>query len=373
MSRFLLLCGLIVPLGLSAAPASRPPAGECKARLLLIYDGIQQYRRDHKELPKRLSDMVPEYFADPGILYCPLGKLAGTSSGAMARNVDDPNTSYFFEFHSKPLDVLPGRTNREWKQAQMSLLGSEVPIVRCLLHPPMLNLSFGGRVYESGTYWESNFTSVVNAQDLQPQVLLKDHVLVRVVQIPIRPASAPATQIDLSDFYNGSVQKAWLTDSPHLDLIPLASGAHPPPSAFDCRGVIQLAAKKVAADVFPREVQGIVVRQACRKLRFLHGAAGTEKQGTVLGRYVVHYADGEFRDIPIAYGRDLGNAWRAQPEMADAQVAWEAQGTGSERGLRRLYELTWDNPRGHVPVLTLDFVSHATGAAPFLVAITVEP
>jgi hypothetical protein len=39
----------------------------------------------------------------------------------------------------------------------------------------------------------------------------------------------------------------------------------------------------------------------------------------------------------------------------------------------RLFIKTWHNPRPAVSIATIDFLSERTGAAPFLVALTVEP
>lgn len=50
----------------------------------------------------------------------------------------------------------------------MKLVGPEVPLVRCLLHEPALNLSMGGNVYESPVYWELNFTNVAKLEALYP-------------------------------------------------------------------------------------------------------------------------------------------------------------------------------------------------------------
>jgi hypothetical protein len=39
----------------------------------------------------------------------------------------------------------------------------------------------------------------------------------------------------------------------------------------------------------------------------------------------------------------------------------------------RLFLKTWTNPRPTIPITTIDFISEMTSAAPFLVALTVEP
>jgi len=41
-------------------------------------------------------------------------------------------------------------------------------LVRCLFHDLILNLSIGGKVYESQVYWELNFTNTAKLQDFNP-------------------------------------------------------------------------------------------------------------------------------------------------------------------------------------------------------------
>src|SRR5882757_2941687 len=45
---------------------------ECTKNLKLIYDSIEAYRKDHKDLPNWLSDLVPDYLADANVLICPV-------------------------------------------------------------------------------------------------------------------------------------------------------------------------------------------------------------------------------------------------------------------------------------------------------------
>jgi hypothetical protein len=59
-------------------------------------------------------------------------------------------------------------TMREWKRQQMKLVGPEVPLVRCLLHDRSLNLSIGGKVYESSVFWELNFTNEAGLKAFSP-------------------------------------------------------------------------------------------------------------------------------------------------------------------------------------------------------------
>src|SRR5437899_4068322 len=60
---------------------------------------------------------------------------------------------------------------RDWKRRQMGLVGSAVPMVRCHLHNPVLNLSFDGKIYERPDTWENLFNDVVNVDQLMPSRL----------------------------------------------------------------------------------------------------------------------------------------------------------------------------------------------------------
>ncbi|MDQ3624992.1 MAG: hypothetical protein M3463_21345, partial [Verrucomicrobiota bacterium] len=146
----------------------------CKANLETIAAAILGYRKEKKEIPNWISDLVPTYLK-PDALLCPVTLKTGRLSpfGAL-----DPKLrcSYLYEFSPTLMTAVvksafpgPRLTNRDWKRQQMGLVGSDVPIVRCLLHEPVLNLSFGGRIYESPMFWEKNFLDVVKLEDFAPR------------------------------------------------------------------------------------------------------------------------------------------------------------------------------------------------------------
>jgi hypothetical protein len=95
---------------------------------------------------------------------------------------------------------------------------------------------------------------------------------------------------------------------------------------------------------------------------------------------VLHYADGTQHELEIVYGRDLRDWWhggRGDPaaEVTQAKVGWTGSNPVADRykASVRLFVRTYDNPRPEVEVVSIDFVSKLTAAAPFLVAMTVEP
>jgi hypothetical protein len=109
----------------------------CTRNLKTIYAAIEAYRRDRKDLPNWLSDLVPDYLPDANVLICPVGRRTGKVDQA---ELSDPRiaSSYLFEFCPVPLGnsapANPKVTRREWKRKQMGLVGSVVPLVRCRLH-----------------------------------------------------------------------------------------------------------------------------------------------------------------------------------------------------------------------------------------------
>ena len=146
----------------------------CKKNLEKINAALEAYRKDHHDVPNWLSDLVPKYLVDTNLLVCPVATRTGQQSPF---GVLDPKvySSYLYEFTPTPTpDVVkgawpgPAMTMREWKRQQMKLVGSEVPLVRCLLHEPALNLSIGGKVYESPVFWELNFTNVAKLEAFSP-------------------------------------------------------------------------------------------------------------------------------------------------------------------------------------------------------------
>jgi hypothetical protein len=202
-------------------------------------------------------------------------------------------------------------------------------------------------------------------------------------RIPPRPADARAPLLDLSAHYNAALTDTWLPvggSAPGHDLSALPHGVQRFGGVeFDVRGIIQLSSSELESlgGKFPRLVTGIQVGRRCRKIHFLHGAGWSARAGTHIGSYIVHYADGESREIKILFGQNV-REWLAPaaPQLiTGAAVAWEGSNEVSRAlGLSvRLYQMTWHNLRPEVEVQRVDFKSAMENPAPFLIAITLEP
>ena len=148
---------------------------------------------------------------------------------------------------------------------------------------------------------------------------------------------------------------------------------------FDIRGFIFLAgqAEAGAGRSLPARVEGIKVGRKCARLHFLQGATFETTDGVQAGSYILHYADGQRRELPLIYGRDLRNWWtiRSEPlEATEARVVWtgeDPQALENHCSLR-LFKSTRDNPLPDAEITSIDFVSSMSQVSPFLVALTVE-
>ncbi len=203
-------------------------------------------------------------------------------------------------------------------------------------------------------------------------------------EIPPRFAETPVHLLDLSSFYNASLREPWHAGTAGNDFGCLPQGLlYLAGSMFDVRGLVQLSGAQLSQQGgrrYPNQAAGIAVEQKARRLHFLHGCCWPAKIGERIGSYVVHYANGETRVIPITYGEDVLD-WHTpshvlgQPgppgQRSNANQVWGGRNrANADIGL---YETAWDNPLPEARIETIDFVSKDASAAPFLIAITLEP
>ncbi len=376
----------------TAADRDAEEKAACIQNLKTIYQAIQAYQRDHKTLPNWLSDLVPDYIEDANVLICPVCRRTGKTE---VKGLADPNLpcSYVFEFSIAPLGPgitnAPTRTHREWKQRQMGLVGSIVPIVRCRHHNPLLNVAYDGTIYDSGSSWERLLTNKVAYADLTPGKLFADDAppLAKKAAKPkakphfaARDANAPKQLLDLTSVYNASLDQSWHGGNGN-DLSALPKGVQILGGVqYDVRGIVQLASKSTSTTNFPAQVQGIKVNQKCERIHFLHAAGFGKLDGRdhTIGWYVVRFASNQMElKIPIRYGHEVQD-WHTQAkenlQNGDLTVAWQGENAASKRMTNSicLFTTTWTNVAPTVEIESMDFVSAMAGPAPFLIAVTVD-
>ena len=355
----------------------------CIRNLKIIYDAIQAYRIDHKDIPNWLSDLVPQYLSDANVLICPACKRTGQFESSALGDPKIP-CSYLYEFCPVPLGPKdapgdPAKTRRDWKRRQMGLVGSIVPMVRCRHHATVLNLAFDGRIYESTNSWEDVLTNQMNVAELESARIFAIGSERKADATAVSPAAAFPTRdpqarrglIDLSAYYNASLSESWHGGTKN-DLSALPIGLQNFAGVdYDVRGLVQLGGKALSAKRFPTEIKGIKIEQKCGRLHFLHATVfgSVANDGQQVGSYVLHYATNKMQlEIPIIYGRDVRN-WRS---FASEKVDEDAAVTAWTNNSVRLFTTSWTNVAPGVEIESIDFISAKGRPAPFLVAITAD-
>lgn len=145
--------------------------------------------------------------------------------------------------------------------------------------------------------------------------------------------------------------------------------------------ILCLGHQQGTASHLPPRIEGIPVNKRCERLHFLHATGWrAPRDGTPIGHYEIHYADGTTEMMKIVYGVDVRDWWDADGTAAvdDGRMVW----TGSNQAIQRqspgasqvrLFMSTWDNPRPDDVIESIDFVSYqGTECAPFCVAMSID-
>jgi hypothetical protein len=132
-------------------------------------------------------------------------------------------------------------------------------------------------------------------------------------------------------------------------------------------GLIQLANDNLKDDL-PEKVEGIKLDAKFTKLHILHSTTYTVADDTVIAKYAVHYEDQSAETIEVVYGKDVRDWWRkdGDKEPTRGNVAWRGSNDvarAAERSLW-LFSLTWKNPHPGKKVVSIDYVSTLSEAAP---------
>jgi hypothetical protein len=358
----------------AAADRDRDP---CARNLQTIWNGIQKYREQHKKLPLHLSELVPDHVASPNTMICPVTRRTGEIKNL---GFSDPklSSSYIYEFGNFKVPEIgekTGFTLRDWRQLQMSHVGSIVPVLRCMHHPRVLNMSFDGKVYETAGDWESELANVVDPESLAPKAILAG---IEFFATGIRAANIKT--VDISNYYNVD-----LTDAIHNKGANGPSLKNLPSGRNKFRGIPFLTTgaihlhggglNNILPGKYPTNVTDIVIGESAQTVHFLIGAGYNTQPGRKVGIITMNYEDGQSSDLILTYDLNIRDWWQPFPENNQTlKVAWEGSIGKDFAGKPkdgRVYMISWNNPRVHVPIKSINFKS-VSAPAPFLLGVSVE-
>jgi hypothetical protein len=219
--------------------------------------------------------------------------------------------------------------------------------------------------------------------------------------IPPRSIACTAAQLDLSPFFNRSLDldsTNWKLPSDGRSSVLEVDGV-----LFDYRAACRISAEGLTEPLVPKDsitnrlsaelpprtgthataLLDIRVGMLVDRIHFLGACdAPTDRLAITVGFLYFHYADGRFERVPVSLNSEIGDHWVDPSEDSlptGAAVAHKSLSPISERALRVqcLYRFTWTNPRPEVAVDHIDFKGSAslarTRVAPFWVGITADP
>ena len=200
-----------------------------------------------------------------------------------------------------------------------------------------------------------------------------------------------ATTIDLSRFVNAQLTP-WAAQAGRITRnstqqttgVKLYAGV-----PFDVSGIVRLHSITAErnGEHFPVEVDRIPINEKFAKIYLLHGAyAGGGNYFQVVGRLVLHCADGSTNTIDLIAGQTVFDCWNVlfktgiDPVYEHASPGTEIAWWGSNSLIEKLdpdetlvlFKSVFQNPRPDLAVTSMDYVSTMTETGPFLAGLTVE-
>ncbi len=204
--------------------------------------------------------------------------------------------------------------------------------------------------------------------------------------VPPRAADATAAQLDLSRFYNASLDQSAVPVSNDWEA---AHNGYPGlprglvkfgDTTFDVRAAIQLdgaISRQRFGRLLPETVPGIPVNRAFHRLHLLgHTSWACEKPGPEVLRINLHFADGTTSHLPVHFGAEIEGGWQPPgkriSDLPRGRLAWRGSNPVAGEWPITLWHAALSNAHPTKIVTRLDLISTLASAAPCVIALTVE-
>jgi beta-galactosidase len=91
----------------------------------------------------------------------------------------------------------------------------------------------------------------------------------------------------------------------------------------------------------------------------------------VVMNYVLHYTDGQSREIPVVLERHIDHWVQSEPKpLLEARLGWQQRLDGLDGRFAVLYSVSATNPRPEVEITTIDLIRSSPRAVPAVLGIT---
>jgi hypothetical protein len=194
-----------------------------REHLTKLRTGIFAYKAKYGRYPEYLTQLVPE-FVTADTLISPR-KKAGAQDFA---DMDHPDPgletpSYGYEFSN--LEFRDGRTFAEIKEVQRAEWGDAIPLLRCFAYGEVMNMAYGGDVYETALNWEWDAATMdlVDKYGWGPGLKSGEMVKVRVTGADGQPVANAQVWADGRNYSFDLPNRPFATDAEGYATIPVGA------------------------------------------------------------------------------------------------------------------------------------------------------
>ncbi|MDB6135458.1 MAG: hypothetical protein JWM59_3701 [Verrucomicrobiales bacterium] len=193
-----------------------------REHLRKLRDGIFAYKAKYGNYPEYLSQLAPE-FVPADVLRSPRGKN-DFSESILGSDHPDPGMekpAYGYEFSN--LEFRDGRTFAEIKEVQRTEWGDAIPLLRVFGYDKVMNMSWGGEIYETQLNWEWDAATldVVDKLGWGPGLESGNMVKVQVRNADGMPVSGAKVWADGRNYSFDLPDRPFTTDAEGYARIPI--------------------------------------------------------------------------------------------------------------------------------------------------------
>ncbi len=194
-----------------------------REHLRQLHRGLFDYKKAHGHFPEYLSQLVPD-FVSAEALESPRNPSVGMNIN-LSDHPDPGNERPGYGFEFSNLVFRDERTFAEIKEVQRAEWGDAVPILRAFGYGKVINMSYGGTLYETDLNWEwdSATLDVVKAHGWGPGLATGEFSEVRVLDADGRPVANAQVWAGGRKFSFDLPNRPFVTDTNGLARIPLGS------------------------------------------------------------------------------------------------------------------------------------------------------
>jgi hypothetical protein len=188
-----------------------------------LHTGLFEYKKIHGHFPERLSQLVPD-FVSADVLESPRNDKDGQNHN-LGDHPDPGNKKPGYGFEFSNVVFRDGRTFEEIKEVQRAEWGDAVPILRAFGYEKVINMSYGGDLYETALNWEWDPATldVTKARGWGPGLSEGEFTQVRVLGADGRPIANAQVWADGRQYSFDLPNRPFPTDANGVARIPLGT------------------------------------------------------------------------------------------------------------------------------------------------------